>query len=184
MLYRTDDDKTFSEYFEDLNKKSKKYTGTKAFKKDDALRVPDINLYQETSFPELEGREIRRTNFRIDKTIETVDFRMNNEGVKLKSEAAIMMKCMAMPVRTGRDFLFTDNFVLFLIEKGQKTPYYAMRVTDVETLNKTGTQIIKKSSRNSRGLFIILFSHLILLSIVNNSSGDLMKGVQNEKRRR
>ena len=138
MLYRTDDDKTFTEYYEDITKKSKKYMGSKIFKKDDALRVPDINLYQETNFPELEGKDIRRSNFRIDKTIETVDFKMNNEGVKLKSEAAIMMKCMAMPIKTGRDFLFTDNFVLFLIEKGQKTPYYAMRVTDVETLNKTG----------------------------------------------
>ena len=45
---------------------------------------------------------------------------MNNEGVKLKSEAAIMMKCLAMPIERGRNFMFTDNFVLFLIEKGQK----------------------------------------------------------------
>lgn len=36
--------------------------------------------------------------------------------------------------------MFNDNFVLFLIEKGQKTPYYAMRVNDVETLNKTGRE--------------------------------------------
>ena len=76
--------------------------------------------------------------YRIDKTIETVDFKMNNEGVKLKSEAAIMMKCLAMPIERGRNFMFTDNFVLFLIEKGQNVPYYAMRVHDVETLNKTG----------------------------------------------
>ena len=48
------------------------------------------------------------------KTIETVDFKMNNEGVKLKSEAAIMMKCLAMPIERGRNFMFTDNFVLFL----------------------------------------------------------------------
>ena len=63
---------------------------------------------------------------------------MNNEGVKLKSEAAIMMKCMALPIERGRNFMFNDN--LFLIEKGQKTPYYAMRVNDVETLNKTGRE--------------------------------------------
>ena len=138
VLYRTNDDKTFDAFYADLNKKTKAYKGDKKFNKDDKLRVPDINLYQETSFKDVEGHQIKGTNFKIDKTIETVDFRMNNEGVKLKSEAAIMMKCMAMPIERGRNFTFTDNFVLFLVEKGQKTPYYAMRVTDVESLNKTG----------------------------------------------
>ncbi len=138
VLYRTDDDTTFTNYFKDVKYKKHKYTGDRDFTKDDDLRIPDINLYQETSFPDVEGRRIKGTKFQIDKTIETVDFKMNNEGVELKSEAAIMMKCMAMPMKNGREFYFTDKFVLFLIEKGKRTPYYAMRVTDVETLNKTG----------------------------------------------
>lgn len=138
LLYRTDDDKTFDKYYADLTSKNKKYSGNKKFTSDDKLRIPDINLYQETSFPDVEGHDIKGTMYRIDKTIETVDFKMNNEGVKLKSEAAIMMKCLAMPMERGRNFMFTDNFVLFLIEKGQKVPYYAMRVHDIETLNKTG----------------------------------------------
>lgn len=138
MLYRTNDDTTFDKYYSEMNKKAKKFKGDKKFNSDDKLRVPDINLYQETRFKDVEGHRIKGTNFQIDATIETVDFRMNNEGVKLKSEAAIMMKCLAMPVERGRNFYFTDNFVLFLIEKGQKTPYYAMKVADVETLNKTG----------------------------------------------
>jgi len=138
LLYRTNDDKTFKEFYSDLNKKTKSYKGDKKFNSDDKLRVPDINLYQETSFKDVEGHQIKGTNFKIDKTIETIDFRMNNEGVKLKSEAAIMMKCMAMPIERGRNFTYTDKFVLFLIEKGQKTPYYAMRVADVEALNATG----------------------------------------------
>lgn len=140
ILYRTNEDTTFDKYFENVNKKAKKYEGNKKFEKDDKLSVPDIKLYQETSFKDVEGHRIKGTNFKIDKTIETVDFRMNNEGVKLKSEAAIMMKCMALPIERGRNFMFNDNFVLFLIEKGQKTPYYAMRVNDVETLNKTGRE--------------------------------------------
>ena len=138
MLYRTNDDTTFDKYYSEMNKKAKKFNGDKKFNSDDKLRVPDINLYQETRFKDVEGHRIKGTNFKIDATIETVDFRMNNEGVKLKSEAAIMMKCLAMPIERGRNFYYTDNFVLFLIEKGQKTPYYAMRVADVETLNKTG----------------------------------------------
>ena len=139
ILYKTDEDKTFDQYYADITQKTSKYKGNKKFEKKDELMVPEINLYQETSFPDVEGREIKRTNFQIDKTIETVDFKMNNEGVKLKSEAAMMVRMTSlMPEDMGRQFYFIDDFVLFLVEKGQITPYYAMKVSDVETLNKTG----------------------------------------------
>lgn len=138
LLYRTNDDKTFDKYYAELNDKTAKYSGDKNFVKNDTLTIPDIKLYQETSFNELEGHQIVGTNMQIDKTIETVDFRMNNKGVKLKSEAAIMLRCMSLVPREGRDFTFNNNFVLFLIEKNQNTPYYAMKVSDVAAINKTG----------------------------------------------
>ena len=52
----------------------------------------------------------------------------------------MVMKCTAMPGPPPkiRKFYFNDKFVLFLIEKGKTVPYYAMRVSDVEALNKTG----------------------------------------------
>lgn len=136
LLYRTNDDKTFDKYFNDVKEKSKSYSGNKSFNKGDSLMVPDINFYKMDSFAELEGHEIVNTNFKIDKTIETIDFRMNNEGVKLKSEAAMMVRCTSLAPRNGRDFMFNDTFVLFLIEKGQKTPYFAIRVHDVDAINK------------------------------------------------
>lgn len=138
LLYRTNDDKTFDKYYAELNDKTAKYSGDKNFVKNDTLTIPDIKLYQATSFNELEGHQIVGTNMQIDKTIETVDFRMNNKGVKLKSEAAIMLRCMSLAPRDGRDFTFNNNFVLFLIEKNQNTPYYAMKVSDVAAINKTG----------------------------------------------
>lgn len=138
ILYRTNDDKTFLKYYSEMKEKTSKYHGNRKFVKDDELIIPEISLYQETNFPEVEGRDIRRTNFRIDRSIETVDFKMNNEGVKLKSEAAVAVRMTSLRPDNGRQFYFTDNFVLFLTEKGQKTPYYAMKVADVETLNKTG----------------------------------------------
>lgn len=139
IVYRTNEDKTFDKYYSDIKKKTSKYSGNRKFVKNDELQIPEIRLYQETSFPELEGKDIKRTKYSIDKTIETVDFKMNNEGVKLKSEAAMMVRTTAlMPEEDGRKFCFDDNFVLFMSEKGQKTPYYAMKVSDVEILNQTG----------------------------------------------
>ena len=136
LLYRTEDNLTFDKYFKDLNDKTEKYVGNRRFIKGDSLMVPDIKLFKMASFEELEGHEIKDTKFRIDKTIETIDFSMNNTGVKLKSEAAVMVRCTSLAPRTGRELMFNDNFVLFLVEKGQKVPYFAIRVHDVDALNK------------------------------------------------
>jgi len=138
ILYRTNSDKTFSKYYNDVLAKTQKYSGSPLFQYRDTLLIPDINLYLETSFPDVEGHVIKGTDIVIDKTIETVDFKMNNEGVKLKSEAALMARCLSMAPVNGRNFNFNDTFVLFLIEKDKSVPYYAMRVEDVFTLNKTG----------------------------------------------
>lgn len=140
ILYRTDELKNFSEYFGEIQSKSKEFKENKYFGEYDRLKVPDISLYLMTSFKDVEGRPIKNSDYMIDQTIETIDFKMDNEGVKLKSEAAIMMKCTAMPGPRPkiRYFYFDKNFVLFLIEDGQKVPYYAMRITDIASLNKTG----------------------------------------------
>ena len=64
------------------------------------------------------------------------------KNVKLKSEAAIIARCALMPPSRGRNFMFTDNFVLFLAENGKRTPYYAMKISDVGEINKTGKKLI------------------------------------------
>lgn len=138
MLYRTNDDKTFDKYYSDMRRKSQFYLKNRKFTNEDRLKVPNINLYQKTSFPELEGHSIKGSDYVIGETIETIDFKMDNEGVKLKSEAAIIAKCSLVPPSRGRHFMFTDNFVLFLAEKGKRTPYYAMKISDVDAINKTG----------------------------------------------
>ena len=77
----------------------------------------------------------------IDQALETVDFKMDNEGVKLKSEAVIATRMSAMlpPAKVKpRKFYFDDTYVIFLQEAGKDKPYFAMRVNDVETINKTG----------------------------------------------
>lgn len=140
ILYRTDEQKKFNEYFEDIKKKDKTFNDRKYFGYYDRLKVPDLSLYLMTSFKDVEGKNIKNSDFRIDQTIETIDFKMDNEGVKLKSEAAMMMRATsAFGAKPQiRYYYFDKDFVLFLIEEGKDVPYYAMRITDVASLNKTG----------------------------------------------
>lgn len=140
-LYRTSDNKTFDKLYFDMNLKSKLYIGKKYFDDIDRFKVPDINLYQEKSFDEVCNKRILGTNLGIDKAIETVDFKMNNEGVKLKSEAIIVTKYMSINPANApkpRYFYLDDTFVLFLQEQNKDKPYFALRVNDVALINKTG----------------------------------------------
>lgn len=139
-LYRTNDDKPFDKLYSDMFIKRAKYDGNTDFTEKDLLKVPNIGLYKEQSFDELCNRPIKGTNMMIDKALETVDFKMDNEGVKLKSEAIIATKMSAMiPAKKlkTRKFYFDDTFVIFLQEQGKDKPYFAMRVNDVAAINKT-----------------------------------------------
>lgn len=140
ILYRTDDeDKTFEQYYADFNNRKYRSADHRKFAKHDTLKVPNINLYKMASFKELEGHRIKGRNITIDKTLETIEFKMDNKGVQLKSEAGMIATMSLMP-QQGRNFSFDDKFVLFLIEKGQRLPYFALKVGDVETINQTGRE--------------------------------------------
>lgn len=138
-LYRTNDNKTFDKLYSDMFVKRAKFSGNTDFAAKDELKIPNIGLYKEQSFDEVCGRQIKGTDMMLDKALETVDFKMDNEGVKLKSEAIIATK-MSMPIVRNdkpRKFYFDDTFVMFLQEQGKNKPYFALRVNDVSTINKT-----------------------------------------------
>lgn len=140
-LYRTKDDKTFDKLYSDMFIKRAQYEGNSDFTEKDELKIPNIDLYKEQSFDELCNREIKGTNMMLDKALETVEFKMDNEGVKLKSEAIIATKMSAMLPEKNlkpRKFYFDDTFVIFLQEQGKDKPYFAMRVNDAAAINKTG----------------------------------------------
>ncbi|MBR1776108.1 hypothetical protein IJ750_03425 [bacterium] len=139
ILYKTPTSKSFDLIYEDLIKKRDAYRGNTGFAHVDELKIPNIKFFEEKQFSELTGRRIKGTNLKVDKALETVKFEMNNQGVKLKSEAAMtMMLTSAGPGRIEhpRKFYFDDTFVMFLIEKGRKTPYFALRVFDISKFTR------------------------------------------------
>ncbi len=138
-LYRTDDNKSFDKLYADMQNKESEYMGNREFAAKDELKIPDISLYKMHSFKEVCGHRIKGTDIEIDQAIETVDFKMNNEGVKLKSEALIMTKMTALlptEISKPRKFFFDDTFVMFLQESDKENPYFALRVHDMSLINK------------------------------------------------
>ncbi len=137
-LYRTNDNKSFDKLYADMKTKQDAYRDFSDFGEKDELKVPNISLFKLKSFDELCGKRIENTNILIDQAVESVDFKMNNEGVKLKSEALIMTKMTALMPQASqpRKLYFNDTFVMFLQEADKDQPYFALRVNDVASINK------------------------------------------------
>lgn len=147
-LYKTNDNKNFEKLYRDMMIKRNSYMEYRDFGEKDELKVPDINLYKLQSYRELTGKEINGKKMYIEDAIQTLDFKMNNKGVKLKSEAAIIAKTCALEPPSKekpRKFYFDDTFVLFLQENDKKQPYFALRVYDVALINKTGKPEVEET---------------------------------------
>ena len=134
-LYRTNDNKTFSEYYSDMNKKANVSKTNREFTKNDELKIPNLDFKTETLFGELCNKAIKNSDLVIAKAIETVEFKMDNVGVKLKSEAGIeMMRVSLEPPQKSRYFYLTGQYVIFLQDKNKR--YFALKVADAKALQK------------------------------------------------
>ena len=134
-FYRTNDNKTFAEYYADMNKKAKASNTNKEFTKHDELKIPNLDFKTETVFGELCNKAIKNSDLVIAKAVETVEFKMDNKGVKLKSEAGIeMMRASLEPPQKSRYFYLTNQYVIFLQDKDK--PYFALKVADAKALQK------------------------------------------------
>lgn len=134
ILFRTDKDDTFNNYFEYiLNNISNDVLNSK-----DELKIPDISVDKTISYDELCGKKIIGTDYVISQALQTIKFKMDNKGGSLKSEAAvaIMRTSLMPPIESPRYFMFDKPFVLFLIERGKDKPYYAMKVGNTDYLVK------------------------------------------------
>lgn len=132
ILFRTDNENSFVENFDYVLANSVE----DKFSKKDTLLIPDMDVNKTISYNELAGRQIENTNYVISQALQTIQFKLDNKGGSLKSEAIItVMKTSLMPeVEEPRHFLFDKPFVLFLIEEGKDKPYYAMKVENTDFL--------------------------------------------------
>jgi len=139
MLYRTDKNKSFNSLYKDMNKKATKYEGSNSFVVGDKIKIPYISFKKDINFDDLCGREIKgKERLYFEKALQTVDFDMNEQGIKLKSEAALdvsLMSFMPPKAEKGREMFFDDTFVIFLKETDKSKPYFAARISDLALFN-------------------------------------------------
>lgn len=136
VLYRTDDKLPFEEVFKQIQNKT--------HVQDIQIRtvqIPNlsINLFQQ--YEELNGEAFVRIRdnqeYIISQAIQTLQFDLNKDGAKVKSEAVIDMVdgCSLNPTSAAKvDFIFNNTFYLFIVEK--ESPIVALRVQDIKEFVK------------------------------------------------
>ena len=136
ILYRTDDKKSFDEYYNDIQTKTNSYTGTREFSEDDELRIPYIRVNGLISYNDLYGKEIKNSNgLYIYDVIQNVNFSLNEKGCNLSSKASMITEYIGIGEETKYCY-FNDTFILFMKEKDCDRPYFALKVDDSDILEK------------------------------------------------
>ena len=133
-LYRTTgENKSFEENYKEMQVKQSKYNGEKTWNKNDILNIPFIKVKDEINYDELCGRYIKNTDWYIAQALQTIDFELNNYGGSVKSEALIEAFKSAL-LEKGREFIFNNDFILFLKEEDKTKPYFALKVDNTDIL--------------------------------------------------
>ena len=136
ILYRTDDKKSFDEYYEDIRAKTKNYKGRTEFSEDDELRIPYVKVNGMINYNQLYDKKIKNSKgLYIYDVIQNVNFYLNERGCNLSSKATMVTEYMGIGQDTKYCY-FQDTFIIFMKEANSDKPYFALKVDNNDILEK------------------------------------------------
>ncbi len=134
LLVKNPNGKNFLEIYNNILFNNKNYKGEKILKNNEYVSIPNIDFKTKVSFKELEGKTFNTsegTIYRIAKTLQTINFSLDNKGGKLKSEAGLSIEKSSLADEKTRYFHINKTFAIFLKEKDKELPYFASLISDI-----------------------------------------------------
>lgn len=137
ILYKTNSDDTFDKIYENCIENSKIDLEEKEFKKSDTLQVPYISIDTLINYDELCGYFVEKDKkIYIANALQDIRMDINEKGCGIISESEIKLESF-LETAEGRNFDFSSKFVIFIKEREKDYPYLAIRVDNIDILNKT-----------------------------------------------
>jgi len=100
----------------------------------DLLAVPNMVADEKVSFTELEGLSVPGTDRFVRGAMQTIDFRMDEKGVKLRSEAAISFGCSAHHRVEPRLMILDPPFAIVMKRENAAQPYFVAWIANADLL--------------------------------------------------
>ena len=136
ILYRTNENKNFDEYYKDIQEKTNAYTESREFTEDDELRIPYVRVNGMIAHNELYNKYIKDTNgLYFTDVIQNVNFYLNEKGCNLSSQVTMVTEYLSTSIN-ARYCYFNDQFVIFMKEANSNNPYFALKVDNTDILEK------------------------------------------------
>ena len=136
ILYRTNENKNFDEYYKDIQEKTNAYTENREFAEDDELRIPYVRVNGMIAHNELYSKYIKDTNgLYFTDVIQNVNFYLNEKGCNLSSQVTMVTEYLSTSIN-ARYCYFNDQFVIFMKEANSSQPYFAIKVDNTDILEK------------------------------------------------
>lgn len=134
ILYMNETYTSFNDMYNEIEEKSKNYSGDKTFNQSDELKIPYINVDTIINYDELYGKIIKDTDqMYISNAIQNVKFTLNEKGGNLLSEATVVSEYNSL-AENARFFNFTKPFIIFMKEENKSKPYFSLKVDNVNIL--------------------------------------------------
>ena len=128
-----------------IENKSNKYRWKKRFWEYDYLKVPMLSVNQLRRYDEFKNKIFYSSTgsiCKINEALQTIQFDLDEEGWKIKSEAVIdMLKTdwiasFSFEEPDYRYFYFNRPFMIFLQESDKELPYFAAQISDITLFQK------------------------------------------------
>lgn len=136
VLARINQQKTLADTVKEVESRTTKFTPTK-MTLEDSIAIPVIDFDIEHHFNEMVGQQLSGNllGMYIEDAVQFIKFNLNAEGAILRSEAALSTyRCIA---KKNKIMLFDGPFLIYMKQKGQRNPYFAMWVQDKKLLQKS-----------------------------------------------
>lgn len=107
---------------------------------EDTIKVPMLTFDIDKHFTELENKPLKNKGFEdytIVSALQRIEFSLTEKGAELKSKAEIALsKGLLYEISNPKKLIFDKPFLLFMKEKGDKKPYFAVWVDNPEVMIK------------------------------------------------
>ncbi len=151
ILAKGREENSFGKMYETIQKEKENYEGEISFGEEDILKIPNIKFNLKEEFHELENEPFLFSNgneYQIETALQTIQFELDKKGGKIKSEAGMMVRKMAiMMPEEPRQFLVDDTFTIFLLEENRDLPYFAAKISDITAVQNQASK--SGSSQNA-----------------------------------